>query len=78
MSYSGNSTESAGGDGKAPNADGSTGNEKLMVSYHGVKIVGYNLYYLKLKITIKLIFNLFISRLLSVSDHLDKKKRAGE
>ena len=43
MSYTGNSTESAGGDGKAPNADGSTGNEKLMVSYHGVKIVGYNL-----------------------------------
>ena len=43
MSYTGNSTESAGGDGKAPNADGSTGNEKLMVSYYDVKIIIYNL-----------------------------------
>ena len=44
MSYTGNNIDSAGEDAKAPNADGSTGNEKLMVSYNGVKLTSYNLY----------------------------------
>ena len=38
MSYSVNSGDSAGGDSKSQNADGSTGNEKLMVSYYKEKL----------------------------------------
>ena len=49
MSYTGNNIDSAGEDAKAPNADGSTGNEKLMVSYYDMKTIIYNLYYVTLK-----------------------------
>ena len=38
MSYSGNTGDAAGGDSKSQNADGSTGNEKLMVSYYKVEL----------------------------------------
>ena len=77
MSYSVNSGDSAGGDSKSQNADGSTGNEKLMVSYCKEKLIVI-IDMVEWQKTIKLVFNLFLSRLLSVFDHSVKKRRAGE